>query len=130
MNRADHLDAQRVYDLLDGRLAPAAESRAQAHLFRCDRCRQLERECAGVVEALHWYGAEKLAPPAGYWEAFWARWSPSEEPLVLLRFGCHTPEAKDESLPARLNIKGGPMPGHHPDNKQVELIYKEGEYFE
>lgn len=84
MNRADHLDAQRVYDLLDGRLDPTAESRAQAHLFRCDRCRELERECSGVVEALHWYGAEQVHPPAGYWEAFWARWSPSAEPVVRL----------------------------------------------
>lgn len=84
MNPADHLDAQRVYDLLDGRLDSAAESRAQAHLFRCDRCRDLERECTGVVEALRWYGAEPMNPPAGYWEGFWGRWSPSEEPVVRL----------------------------------------------
>jgi anti-sigma factor RsiW len=84
MNGTNHLDAQRVYDLLDGRLDPAAESAAQAHLFRCDRCRELERECAGVVESLRWYGSERLEPPLGYWDAFWARWSPDAEPVVRL----------------------------------------------
>lgn len=53
----------------------------------------------------------------------------SEEPLVLLRVGCHTPEARDKALPSRLNINGEPMPGDHPDNKQSEVIYKNGEYF-
>ena len=85
MNGANHLDPQRVYDLLDGSLEAADERAAQAHLFRCDRCRELERECAGVVDALRWYGSEQLAPPAGYWDGFWARWSPSREPAVRLR---------------------------------------------
>ncbi|CAN5889380.1 hypothetical protein BH20GEM1_BH20GEM1_02220 [soil metagenome] len=84
MNGASHLDAQRVYDLLDGRLDLTAESAAQAHLLRCDRCRELERECAGVVESLRWYGSEPVSPPADYWDDFWARWSPSEEPVVRL----------------------------------------------
>jgi hypothetical protein len=84
MNGSNHLDAQRVYDLLDDRLDAAAESAAHAHLFRCDRCRELERECAGVVESLRWYGSEQLEPPAGYWDTFWARWSPSEERVVRL----------------------------------------------
>lgn len=83
MNSANHLDAQRVYDLLDGRLDAADESAAQAHLFRCDRCRELERECAGVVESLRWYGSEQLAPPADYWDDFWTRWSPSERVVRL-----------------------------------------------
>ena len=51
----------------------------------------------------------------------------SEEPLVLLRVGC---KAGEGDMAERLNIKGGLMPGHHPDNKQVEVIYKEGEFFE
>jgi hypothetical protein len=51
----------------------------------------------------------------------------SEEPLVLLRVGC---KAGEGDMSQRLNIKGGAMPGHHPDNKQVEVIYKEGEFFE
>lgn len=85
MNGSEHLDIQRVYDLLDGRLDALAESAAQAHLLRCDRCRRIERECAGVVESLRWYGSETLEPPAGYWDAFWDRWSPaSEEPALRL----------------------------------------------
>jgi hypothetical protein len=84
MNGSEHLNAQRVYDLLDGRLDAVAEGASQAHLLRCDRCRQLERECAGVVEALHWYGSESLEPPSGYWDAFWDRWTPSaEDPAVV-----------------------------------------------
>ncbi len=74
----EHLDARLVYDLLDGRLDAAAESAAQAHLLRCDRCRELEVECAGVVESLRWYGLEPAAPPEGYLEGFWERWSPEE----------------------------------------------------
>lgn len=54
----------------------------------------------------------------------------SEEPLVLFRIGCHTPEVKDKSLPDRLNIKGEPMPGDSPENKKVEVVYKDGVYFE
>lgn len=76
MKGKEHLDVQLVYDLLDGRLDSAAESAAQAHLLRCDRCRGLERECAGVVESMRWYGLEPVEPPEGYWEQFWERWSP------------------------------------------------------
>ena len=78
MMGTEHLDEQLVYDLLDGRLDAAAESAAQAHLLRCDRCRGLERECAGVVESLRWYGLEPVEPPAGYWKEFWERWSPDQ----------------------------------------------------
>ncbi|HJR52312.1 MAG TPA: hypothetical protein VJ982_01215 [Gemmatimonadota bacterium] len=74
----EHLEARLVYDLLDGRLDAAAESAAQAHLLRCDRCRELQVECAGVVDSLRWYGLESAAPPEGYWEGFWGRWSPDE----------------------------------------------------
>ncbi|HET9332797.1 MAG TPA: zf-HC2 domain-containing protein [Gemmatimonadota bacterium] len=75
MNVSEHLSEQRVYDLVDGRLDMAAESAAQAHLLRCERCRMLERECAGVVESLRWYGSEPVEAPAGYWAEFWDRWS-------------------------------------------------------
>jgi len=85
MNGSEHLDTQRVYDLLDGRLDAVGESAAQTHLLRCDRCRRLERECAGVVESLRWYGSEPLEAPTGYWEAFWARWSPSAEAPAVVR---------------------------------------------
>jgi len=63
MKGTEHLDVQLLYDLLDGRLDPAAESAAQAHLLRCERCRGLERECGGVVESLRWYGLETAEPP-------------------------------------------------------------------
>jgi hypothetical protein len=86
MNGSEHLSEQRVYDLVDGRLDPAAESAAQAHLLRCERCRLLERECAGVVESLRWYGSEPIEPPAGYWAEFWDRWSapaPASDPAPI-----------------------------------------------
>lgn len=94
MNGSEHLSEQRVYDLVDGRLDKAAESAAQAHLLRCERCRLLERECVGVVESLRWYGSEPVEPPAGYWAEFWDRWSareadsapsPSDSPAIPLR---------------------------------------------
>ncbi|MGH7566247.1 MAG: hypothetical protein ACREK2_05405 [Gemmatimonadota bacterium] len=85
MNGSEHLDTQRVYDLLDGRLDAVAEGVAQAHLLRCDRCRQLERECAGVVDSLQWYGSETHEAPAGYWDTFWDRWSPSAEAPAVVR---------------------------------------------
>ena len=57
----------------------------------------------------------------------------SKEPLVLFRVGCHTEEAKDKSLPGRLDIKGGSMPGDHPENakgaKAAPLVYSD-EWFE
>ena len=83
MKGSGHLDAQRIYDLLDGRLDPAAEGEAQAHLLRCDDCRRRERESAAVVDALRWYGTESREPPVGYWEGFWQRWSPQAAPAVV-----------------------------------------------
>ena len=82
MNGSRHLDERRIYDLADGRLDPAEESAAQAHLLRCEACRRLEVECAGVVESLRWYGSQPLTPPAGYWEGFWERWSAAREPVA------------------------------------------------
>jgi hypothetical protein len=52
----------------------------------------------------------------------------SKEPLVLFRIGCHT--AHEEGIAGRLNLDGGAMAGDHKDNKQVEVIYDEGVYFE
>lgn len=80
MNGFDHLDPQRIYDLLDGRLDAAAEGEAQAHLLRCDGCRRLERESAAVVDSLRWYGSDATEPPAGYWNAFWDRWASAATP--------------------------------------------------
>lgn len=54
----------------------------------------------------------------------------SDEPLVLFRVGCHTPEVADESLPDRLNIRGEPLPGDSKENKKVPVVFKEGAYFE
>lgn len=70
---------------------------------------------------------EGVLLPAGAYYWFNAT---SEEPLVLLRIGCKAGESDGTNTDDRLNIKGEPMPGHHPDNKQVEVIYKDGEYFE
>jgi len=57
----------------------------------------------------------------------------SEEPLVLFRVGCHTEEAKDRSMPSRLDIKGESMPGDHPENakgaKAEPLVFRD-DYFE
>lgn len=99
MNGSQHLDTERIYDLLDGRLDSLAESAAQAHLLRCESCRRLERECAGVVESLRWYGSEPIEPPAGYWDTFWDRWSPS------------TPEAEILPLrsPSRVRFRLAPV---------------------
>lgn len=66
---------------------------------------------------------EGVLLPAGAYYHFHAT---SEEPLVLLRVGC---KAGEGDLSERLNIKGGAMPGNHPDNKQVPVVFKD-EYFE
>ncbi len=63
--------------------------------------------------------------PAGCYYKFNAT---SDEPLVLLRIGCITGDNGDRS--ERLNIDGGAMPGSHPDNNSMEVVFKEGEYFE
>lgn len=79
MNRAStppsetHLDAEAVYALLDGRLDVVAERTAEAHLWRCGRCRILREECAALLSSLRWYAADPPAPPEGYWDEFWRR---------------------------------------------------------
>jgi mannose-6-phosphate isomerase-like protein (cupin superfamily) len=70
---------------------------------------------------------EGVLLPKGCYYRFHAT---SDEPLVLFRVGCHTEEAKDKAMPSRLALNGKPMPGNHPDNKQVEVIYRDGEFFE
>ncbi|HET6363068.1 MAG TPA: zf-HC2 domain-containing protein [Gemmatimonadota bacterium] len=79
MNGTVHLHGRLVYDRLDGRLDAAAEDAAQTHLRRCDPCMRLERECSYVVESLRRLGVERIQPPAGYWDAFWAQWSDLSE---------------------------------------------------
>ena len=74
MTMTEHLDAETIYELAEGRLEPGRERAAEGHLWRCDSCRALREECASTLEALRWYGDRELAPPAGYWSGFWARW--------------------------------------------------------
>ncbi len=60
-----HLDPEAIYDLLDGRLEPAAERAAEAHLWRCDDCRTLREECTALQSSLRWYAADRPATPSG-----------------------------------------------------------------
>lgn len=69
---------------------------------------------------------EGVLLPKGCYYRFHAT---SDEPLVLFRVGCHTPEAKDKDLPSRLNIDGKPMPGNHPENNQMKVVFRD-DYFE
>jgi hypothetical protein len=66
-----HLDAEAIYALLDGRLEPRVGRAAEAHLWRCDRCRALHEDCAALMGSLRWYAADPPAPPPGYWDEFW-----------------------------------------------------------
>lgn len=103
----EHLDERLVYDLLDGRLDAAARSAAEAHLLRCDRCRSLERECAGVVESLRWYGLEPATPPEGYWEGFWERWSPETGAELRLPVRAEGPQEGARVVPLPADRRGG-----------------------
>ncbi|MGH7570933.1 MAG: zf-HC2 domain-containing protein [Gemmatimonadota bacterium] len=75
-----HLSAEAIYDLLDGRLDPTAAQAAEAHLWRCDRCRMLREECAALLSSLRWYGADPPAPPDGYWDELWGKVSLTPRP--------------------------------------------------
>lgn len=66
-----HLDARAIYALLDGRLEPAVEHVAEAHIWRCGACRSLREECAALLSSLRWYAADPPAPPDGYWDELW-----------------------------------------------------------
>jgi hypothetical protein len=77
-----HLDEEAVYALLDGRLSQPVERAAEAHLWRCDRCRLLREECALVLSSLRWYGADPPGPPEGYWDEFWTGLGLAPRPRV------------------------------------------------
>ena len=67
---------------------------------------------------------EGIMLPAGayYWfEAI------SEEPLVLMRFGC---KVGTGSIYERHNIKGEAMPGNTKENKRVPTVLRDGVFFE
>jgi mannose-6-phosphate isomerase-like protein (cupin superfamily) len=67
---------------------------------------------------------EGIMIPAGAYYHFQAT---SEEPLILLRVGAR---ANPGDRKDRRNIKGGPLPGNSKENKQVDVIYRDGAYFE
>ena len=117
-----HLDVEAVYALLDGRLSEPVERAAEAHLWRCDRCRLLREECSALLSSLRWYAADPPAPPEGYWDEFWTglRLTPrarvrrlfpalalaaSIALLLLIQPGPET--APDESPP----VAAAPVPG-------------------
>ncbi len=77
MRLAQHVDSETIYALLDGRLEPSRARCVEAHVWRCDRCRALRESCGAVLSSLRWYASAPPAPPAGYWEDFWTRWSPT-----------------------------------------------------
>jgi anti-sigma factor RsiW len=63
MTESAHL-GDAIHEVLDGRLAPEAQARAEAHLAECTRCRQ-ELEALRWVKALAARGAAKRdVPPA------------------------------------------------------------------
>jgi hypothetical protein len=68
-----HLDAEAIYDLLEGRLDAGQARSAEAHVWRCAECRALHQECAAGLEALTRYGRSDAPAPPGYWDAFWSR---------------------------------------------------------
>lgn len=68
-----HLAPEAIYDLLDGRLEPAAERAAEAHLWWCDDCRTLREECTALLSSLRWYAADPPGPPDGYWDELWRK---------------------------------------------------------
>lgn len=51
----------------------------------------------------------------------------SEEPLVLLRVG--GPNTRKQTAPHRINVNGDEMRGDSRENKKVEVIFKDGEFF-
>ena len=67
---------------------------------------------------------EGMMMPAGNFYKFNAT---SEQPLVLLRIG--GPNHKKQKPPYRINIKGEEMRGDSKENKKVEVIFKDGEFF-
>ncbi|CAN5223656.1 hypothetical protein BH18GEM1_BH18GEM1_00480 [soil metagenome] len=76
----EHVDAETVYALLDGRLDTVRSRQVETHLWRCEACRRLRAECGALRTSLLWYGAEPPSPPDGYWNEFWRRVSLDREP--------------------------------------------------
>ncbi len=74
MSQTEHLDQETLYELVDGRLDPVREQRAEAHLLRCEVCRMQHEESGALLSSLRWYGADPPRPPIGYWDSFWQRW--------------------------------------------------------
>jgi hypothetical protein len=107
-----HLDAEAVYALLDGRLSEPVERAAEAHLWRCDRCRRLREECSAVLISLRWYAADPPAPPEGYWEEFWTGLGLTPRPRVRRLFPALALAA---SIALLLLIQPGPETG--PDDR-------------
>jgi mannose-6-phosphate isomerase-like protein (cupin superfamily) len=67
---------------------------------------------------------EGILQPRG---AFYKFESCGDEPLVLLRVGATTGEAKGEE---RVTQDGRPIPGNSAENLHVEPVYIEGAYYE
>ena len=51
----------------------------------------------------------------------------SDEPLVLLRVG--GPNHRKQHKPTRIDIEGEEMRGDSRQNKKVELVVRDGEFF-
>jgi mannose-6-phosphate isomerase-like protein (cupin superfamily) len=67
---------------------------------------------------------EGIMLPKGSYYKFFAT---SEEPLVMIRVG--NPNHKFQPKPNRINIKGEEMKGDSKENKKVDVVFKEGEFF-
>lgn len=105
-----HLDAETIYDLLDGRLDLPVEQAAEAHLWRCDPCRTLREECAALLSSLRWYAADPPAPPEGYWDELWRKLSLSPRRRARRRLPALALAASIAILLA-IQPQGEPAPG-------------------
>jgi mannose-6-phosphate isomerase-like protein (cupin superfamily) len=68
---------------------------------------------------------EGIVLPAGSFYRFHAT---SQEPLVLLRVGCHTKDRGD--LKDRMGIDGGPLPGKSTANKYKPPVFRPNAFYE
>jgi mannose-6-phosphate isomerase-like protein (cupin superfamily) len=66
---------------------------------------------------------EGIMLPSGCFYRFQAT---SEEPLVLLRVGCKTPQMAEHP---RYNVYGEPLPSDSKENGKVEVIPRKGEFW-
>lgn len=67
---------------------------------------------------------EGIMMPGGNFYKFNAT---SKEPLVILRVG--GPNTTKQKAPHRINVQGEEMRGDSKENKKVEVIFKDGEFF-